>query len=364
MMTGEAILPLLDHLCNEARNSMHSAFGLMELQLDHESRPTWNACLQASRSSADRLLRTIDDLRELVAGPPELREPIERFDLTLSVGEVALVLTFASGTDSARLVVEQPDKPVQVCHPRHALEQMLTRVLKLALKVSPSATLRVCDPPGENDRVSVRIQPSEPAAARRLAEWMNASGDGVPRETAESALILAAMVTGNRLRALGGSIAFEEDGLALYIDRRTTNAGEECCVAPAQPLQVLIAEDCDESYALTALQMQDEYLDRARTGSEALDKVQKPRFDVVFMDIHMPGMDGYQTIQKIRDWETVSGNSRTPIVVLSSDDLATQTRRAAQSGCSGFLRKPVRMSELQNLLTPFRSVTESARDCR
>ena len=65
------------------------------------------------------------------------------------------------------------------------------------------------------------------------------------------------------------------------------------------------------------------------------------RFDVVLMDIHMPGLDGYKAIRSMRDWETKTGNARTPIVVLSSDDLDTQMRSAAHSGCSGFLRKPL-----------------------
>jgi CheY-like chemotaxis protein len=52
----------------------------------------------------------------------------------------------------------------------------------------------------------------------------------------------------------------------------------------------------------------------------------------------------------MREWETETGNARTPIVVLSSDDLETQRRRAAQNGCSGFLRKPLRRSDLTNLL--------------
>jgi CheY-like chemotaxis protein len=64
----------------------------------------------------------------------------------------------------------------------------------------------------------------------------------------------------------------------------------------------------------------------------------------------MPGMDGYATIRAIRDWETQTANARTVIVLLSSDDIATQKRLAAQSGCSGFLKKPLRNSDLAGLL--------------
>lgn len=359
MITGEAILPLLDHLCNEARNAMHPVFSLMEFQPDRDARPAWHACLQASRSSADRLLRTIDDLREIVAGPPPPREPAEQFDLALCAGEVALVLNFAAADKGSRLVVDPQVQPVQVSHPRQAFEQTLARTFKVALKVAQPGLVGISIAPHGDNRVCMRIRLPEPEAAQRLTQWMNAAGSTAPPETSESALILAAMVAGNRLRAFGGSIEFRDDGLALFLDRQTSGVSEEYGEAESRPLQVLIAEDCDESYALTALMLQSESVDRARTGIEALDKVKSRRFDVVFMDIHMPGLDGYETIGQVRDWETASGNARTPIVVLSSDDLATQTCRAARSGCSGFLRKPVRMCEINAVLAPLRSAGES-----
>ena len=73
-------------------------------------------------------------------------------------------------------------------------------------------------------------------------------------------------------------------------------------------------------------------------------------YRLVLMDWHMPGMDGYSAIRGMREWETQTGNARTPIVVLSSDDLETQRQSAAQCGCSGFLRKPLQLSDLTNLL--------------
>jgi CheY-like chemotaxis protein len=362
--TGEAILPLLDHLCNEARNAMHSAFGLMEFQPEPGSRPTWYACLQASRSSADRLLRTIDDLRELVAGPPAPREAAETFDLTLCAGEVATVLNFAAEGKSPMLIVDPQTQPLQICHSRQAFEQMLARVLKLSLKLTHSANVRIsiasAGAPAGDPRVGMRILLPESARAQQLAEWMNAAGGLLPRETAESGLILAAMVAGNRLRALGGSVEFSGEGLAMYFDRQTISTEEKRDETQPSPLQVLVVEDCDESFALTALQLQSESVDRAQTGVEAVEKVRGRRFDLVFMDVHMPGIDGYETIRQIRDWETESGNARTPIVVLSSDDLVTQTGRAAQAGCSGFLRKPVRTYEIHQIIAQLRSPVNSA----
>ena len=126
-------------------------------------------------------------------------------------------------------------------------------------------------------------------------------------------------------------------------------------LAPQEVLNVLVAEDCDQSYALAELLLRKELVTRARTGLEAIDMVKERRFDVIFMDIHMPGMDGYGAIRAIREWETRTANARTPIVLLSSDEIGTQARGAAESGCSGFLRKPVRAREMFDLLERLRA---------
>ena len=135
---------------------------------------------------------------------------------------------------------------------------------------------------------------------------------------------------------------------------------KDCLPEPPQQertgLSVLVAEDSDESFMLTGILLQKELVWRARDGIEALDMMQAHRFDVVFMDVHMPGLDGYQAIRSMRDWETETGNARTPIVVFSSDDLETQKRSAAQSGCSGFLRKPLDHDDLMELLDRLKTV--------
>jgi CheY-like chemotaxis protein len=179
------------------------------------------------------------------------------------------------------------------------------------------------------------------------------------KDDADVAFRVAVMVAGRRLRALGGTAEFmcvsgEPTGLAIYLPSQPDGSGrpgrQHQHDPRRDPLNILLAEDSDDSYALSELLLRTENVWRAHTGLEAIDLVKMQRFDVVLMDVHMPGMDGYSAIRTIRDWETQTGNARTPIVVLSSDDLDTQQRSAAQSGCSGFLRKPLHNGDLPNLL--------------
>jgi CheY-like chemotaxis protein len=362
-MNSETILTLMDYLCNEARNAMHATFGLMEFYPKAETGQAWNTCLRASRTSADRLLRAIDDMRELVGGAPSAPGTLEDMDLTLCADEIADLLNLAVEDGGARLVIQPTGDPARIRQNRQALEQALVRVLKLALKLSQPGTVSVTVSACGEDRVCLGVVLPGDDLARQLAGWMNAEDGDLQLEGADVGSIVSAAVAGRRLRALGATTEFAGDsaeptGLAICLQRQAVGCTEEPFNEAAGPLQILVTEDCDESYALTELLLRSESVDRARTGLEAIDKVKQRRFDVVFMDVHMPGLDGYDTIREIRGWETRSGNARTPIVILSSDDVGTQTRSAAQSGCSGFLRKPVRTSELQALLEPLRATRE------
>jgi hypothetical protein len=69
-MNNEVISAILEHLCNEARNSMHASFGVMDLLRDVVTDPAQRASVAIGRASADQLLRSIDDLRDLLSGAP------------------------------------------------------------------------------------------------------------------------------------------------------------------------------------------------------------------------------------------------------------------------------------------------------
>jgi two-component system, sensor histidine kinase and response regulator len=357
-MTNQTILSLLDYLCNEARNSVHATFGLMALRPDLAVDPNWQSCLASSRSSADRLLLSIDDIRELFSTEPPLTGMPEEFDATLCLGETIEVLNLGSGEGAGRLVLQPCPAELMGRQDRRAVEQVLTRVLGAVSKLSPrgEARVRVDALPGGG--VRFQVVPPNSNIALRVADWLNTSPEEVHFKAADDVLFaVAILVAGKRIRALGGSAEFQCDasspmGLAIslpWLSAAGDNSADEFSSYDRAALNVLVAEDSDDSFALTGILLRREAVWRAHNGLEAIDLVKKRRFDVVFMDIHMPGMDGYQAIRNIRDWETETGNARTPIVVLSSDDLDTQMR-SAQSGCSGFLRKPLENRDLLDLL--------------
>ncbi len=364
-MTNQTILSLLDYLCNEARNSVHASFGLMALCPELGADLNWRTCLDTSKSSADRLLRAIDDIRELFSEEAPAADLAEEFDVTLCLGETIEVLNLAASANASRLILQPPTLPLIGRQDRRAIEQVLSRVLGAVTMLSPrgEARVTVTGLPAAgldaNGGMRFQIVPHNSNIALRVADWLNANLDDLHFKDADDVLFgVTALVAGKRIRALGGTANFQCDasspmGLVISLPWRS-DLNAETGAEPAQhdhsALNILVAEDSDESFVLTRILLHPESVWRAQNGLEAIDLVKKRRFDVVFMDVHMPGLDGYKAIRTIRDWETQTGNARTPIVVLSSDDLDTQTRSAAQSGCSGFLRKPLNNRDLLDLL--------------
>jgi CheY-like chemotaxis protein len=355
----------LNYLCNEARNSVHASFGLMALSPHLIPDPAWRTCLENSKSSADRLLRSIDDIRELLSTENPLFDPVEEFDVTLCLAETIELLNLASGDRASRLVLESAARPVVGRQHRRGVEQALTRVLDAVSKLGRKGTALVTAVPAtDGDGVRFEIIPANANIALRVADWLNADPEAVNFQDADDVLFgVATLLAGKRIRALGGTAEFMSDArspMSLVISLPWQAAtGDFHPQLPEQDqtgLNILVAEDSDESFMLTGILLQKESVWRARDGLEAVDMMKARRFDVVLMDIHMPGMDGYKAIRSVRDWETQTGNARTPIVVLSSDDLDTQMRSAAQSGCSGFLRKPLDQHDLVDLLDRLKAV--------
>ena len=86
------------------------------------------------------------------------------------------------------------------------------------------------------------------------------------------------------------------------------------------------------------------------SGETALAVLAQNRFDVVLTDLHMPGLDGFETTRQLREQEVAEGCERTPVVALTAD--ANQGIREAcqEAGMDGFLTKPIDPTELDSVL--------------
>ncbi|MEH6565173.1 MAG: response regulator [Halopseudomonas sp.] len=83
------------------------------------------------------------------------------------------------------------------------------------------------------------------------------------------------------------------------------------------------------------------------SGEQALEILKEQRFDLVFMDVQMPGMDGRQTTEEIRLGEELSGQVPTPIIALTAHALAEERQRLIRCGMNDYLSKPISPEQLR-----------------
>lgn len=110
-------------------------------------------------------------------------------------------------------------------------------------------------------------------------------------------------------------------------------------------LNILIAEDNDSNYLLIKKLLKDNQLTRTITGVEAIEKIKAQAFDIVFMDMRMPVMNGLEATSLIREF-----NQTTPIIALTANAFDSDRENALAAGCNHFMTKPVKKRELMDLL--------------
>lgn len=87
-------------------------------------------------------------------------------------------------------------------------------------------------------------------------------------------------------------------------------------------------------------------VDIATSGSECLAKVATTSYDVIFMDIMMPEMDGVTTFKKLQEIE----NFNTPVITLTADAVNGAKEKYLSLGFYAYLAKPINIVELKELL--------------
>jgi two-component system, sensor histidine kinase and response regulator len=84
-------------------------------------------------------------------------------------------------------------------------------------------------------------------------------------------------------------------------------------------------------------------------GIEALDAVKDQVFDIIFMDLQMPIMDGFEASRRIREWE--NGNQRIYIVALTASYMPEEGQKLFESGIDNYISKPFEVDHIHKLLS-------------
>lgn len=374
----------LSNMSHEIRTPLNSIQSVLELLSSLPIGEEAASFVRIAEQSAGHLLRLINnllDLSKIEAGRIELaRKPFEtRHMLEAIIGPLA-VTAHGLGLDLTLDVAE--DVPARLAGDELRLGQILLNLVGNAIKYTDAG------------RISVSVRRAErPAPDARRVQLLFAvrdTGIGIPRDRSEDIFEgfmgfldpdrparestgLGLHIARQIVERMGGRIWVESEpgrGSSFFFTVMLEEAGggrsESVARATTRPsakpraLRILLVEDNPINQMLTAeiLGRRGHEVSMASDGQQALDTLAGERFDVVLMDVNMPGMDGVETTRHIREGR--SGDPDVPVVAMTAFGLDEDRARFLRAGMNAHIPKPFTMIELEELLADITSDKKQA----
>ncbi len=120
-------------------------------------------------------------------------------------------------------------------------------------------------------------------------------------------------------------------------------------------LRLLVVDDnkINRIVATRFLEKSGHVVETAENGNEALSKLKENTFDIVFMDIQMPEMDGIEATRRIREDSEMIQARDVPIIAMTAHVIQGDRERFLQAGMNGYIPKPITRDDLLVALRPF-----------
>lgn len=120
-------------------------------------------------------------------------------------------------------------------------------------------------------------------------------------------------------------------------------------------LKILIVDDSEDNRMLMSSYVKGSQIvcDMAENGEDAIDMVKRNDYDIIFMDMQMPIMDGMTAVKNIREWEKNYNIKKNKIVALTANVLKEQIDSALKNGFDDYLTKPIRKNTFYSYLIDF-----------
>jgi len=362
---NEAKGRFLANISHELRTPMNAILGLVDLALPKQADPTTRDFLQTAKESADLLLALLNDLLDsakIEAGNLELESA--PFSLGHVLDQTAQVLSVRASEKgisfSCHIAPEVPDGLIgDQVRLRQVLLNLAGNAIKFTERGEVTVSVRVESQGAEEACLEFAVQDTGIGISRsdleRLFRPFTQADPSMARRFGGTGLGLA--ICSNLVRLMGGRIRVESSpgqGSTFYVTVRLPLAKQvppepetpDVLPAATSKLRILLAEDnpANQKLATYVLQDRGHTVEIAGDGQQAIRMVRENRYDVILMDVQMPGMDGLEATKVIRAGE--NDNRRVPIIAMTAHAMQGDREWCLAAGMDDYLSKPIDAHEM------------------
>ncbi len=359
----------LANMSHELRTPLNAILGFSQiLQRDDSLGKTQHRSLDTIYRSGEHLLSLINDVLEISrieAGRIDLTETI--FDLHELLASVTDILRLRAAEKGIELqLLLSPGLPNYVEADQRKLRQILINLLGNGIKFTDQGWVRLTAE-YRQERLSLEVADSghgipEEELKQIFEPFHQASGQHQEEGTG-----LGLTITQQFVQMMGGELTVSSQpgkGASFRIELPCRcvedvplqqHSGKQRVVAllPGQPeYRVLVVDDKAEGRELlTNLLEQVGFTTRsADNGAKALEVFHAWRPHIIWMDMRMPVMDGYEATRRIK---ASAGGSETVIIALTASAYEEERNSVMEAGCDHFMRKPVNTDEVFEVMAHY-----------
>ncbi|MEO5377172.1 MAG: PAS domain S-box protein [Magnetococcus sp. DMHC-6] len=368
----------LAHMSHEIRTPLNAIIGMGEMLGEGELTTEQRRYLEVSNRSGEVLLALINDILDISkveAGQLELY--LLPFNLREHLQGTLSILAIKAEEKGVRLELSLAETlPEVVTGDRERLRQILLNLIGNAVKFTQQGQVIVHVEPDYGDRLLFVIEDTgigipkdrlmdifQPftQADKLTAQKYGGSGLGLTIckqliEKMGGHIWVESQVGQGSTFKFTALLPAQADAVVSrdvqQIERRAANNIKRLPSGEIRPLSILLVDDSlDNRLVIKAfLKRSPHKLDTAENGKQALEMVQTGAYDVVFMDIQMPVMDGYEATRQIRAWEVEKGVAPKMIIALSAHAMREVSEQVRDAGCNFHLTKPIQKQRLLNVI--------------
>jgi PAS domain S-box-containing protein len=428
----------LANMSHELRTPMNAILGMIDVALPKATEPAVQDCLQTARESADLLLTLLNDLLDsakIESGKLELESAT--FSLRRMLDQLTRVLAVRASEKGLSFYCRMPDQtPDAVVGDRMRLQQVLLNLAGNAIKFTERGDVEISlhirdglgiraglgigdggsETPATVEPAGLIPDPQSPIPSVTLEFAVRDTGIGIPPASLEHLFRpfaqadasmarrfggtgLGLSISKNLVEMMGGRIWGESEvgkGSTFYFTVQLPLAKElppdseaplALPTATCGQLRVLLVEDnpANQKLATYVLQDRGHMVEIAVDGQDAVGLAEQNRYDVILMDVQMPGMNGLEATAAIRNREAEKGLRmrdgrsaddsapptspespspasliptpqsplpvcRVPIIAMTAHAMRGDRERCLAAGMDGYLAKPVNAQEMIGLV--------------